>query len=84
MKKSIVFISSNFLSIKSFLDKAIVKLSKNQKIIIYTNLANQDRSSYESNVEIVLKHLPIVRNVNILNECVVKAAIALDESLFKK
>ena len=68
MKKSIVFISSNFLSIKSFLDKAIIKLSKSQKIIIYTNLANQDRSSYESNVEIVLKHLPIVRNVNILND----------------
>ena len=41
MLKKIAIISSNFLSIKSFLSKSIENLSENNIIYIYTNIKSQ-------------------------------------------
>ena len=72
MKKKIAIVSSNFLSIKSFLSKPVEELSKNNLVYIYTNAKKQDNVFLNNNVKLI--NLPITRNVNLLNDlqCFIK------------
>jgi hypothetical protein len=72
MLKKIAIISSNFLSIKTFLSKQINNLSENHFIDIYTNIEKADKLFIHKNIRVI--HLPIKRHVNLIRdlECFVK------------
>ena len=72
MRKKIAIVSSNFLSIKSFLSKSVEDLSKNNLIYIYTNAKEQENIFTNKNIKLI--NLPITRNVNLLNDlqCFIK------------
>ena len=72
MKKKIAIVSSNFLSIKSFLSKSIEELSKNNFIYIYTNSGTQDEFFLNKNIKLI--NLPMTRNINLFRDlqCFVK------------
>jgi glycosyltransferase involved in cell wall biosynthesis len=72
MLKKIAIISSNYLSIKSFLSKQIECLSEDHLIYIYTNIENSDLFFKNKNIKVT--HLPITRNINLLRdiECFLK------------
>ena len=72
MKKKIAIVSSNFLSIKSFLSKSVEELSKNNLVYIYTNANKHDNIFENSNIKLI--NLPITRNVNLFNDlqCFIK------------
>ena len=68
MLKKIAIISSNYLSIKSFLSKPIEDLSRDYLINIYTNIEKSDRLFGNENKNIRFVHLPIQRNVNLFRD----------------
>ena len=68
MLKKIAIISSNFLSIKSFLSKSIENLSENNIIYIYTNIKESDQLFKNTNKNIKLIRIPIKRNINLVRD----------------
>ena len=68
MLKKIAIVSSNFLSIKSFLSKSIENLSENNIIYIYTNIKKSDQLFENKRKNIKLIHLPIKRNINLIKD----------------
>ncbi len=68
MLKKIAIVSSNYLSIKSFLSKPIENLSKNYLVYIYTNIEKTDQLFGNNNKNIRFIHLPIRRNVNLFKD----------------
>ena len=68
MLKKIAIVSSNYLSIKSFLSKQIENLSEDYIIQIYTNVEKSHRLSINKNKNIKFIHLPIRRNVNLFRD----------------
>ena len=68
MLKKIAIVSSNYVSIKSFLSNQIENLSKNYLVNIYTNIENADNLFGNMNKNIKFIHLPIKRNVNLFKD----------------
>ena len=77
MLKKVAIISSNFLSIKSFMSKSVEELSKDNLVYIYTNIKKNENIFQNENIKLI--HLPIKRNVNLLNdlECFIRLLILI-------
>ena len=67
MTKKILFVSSNYLSIKTFLVKAIISLNEYNEVFIYTSLKNYD-GYFDKFKNVKIVNIPIERRVVIFKD----------------